>query len=56
MRRGSIFSRFFQDLGNGDPVALVVLAGFLVFLGIVGIVAWRFQTEERREKERKDRK
>jgi hypothetical protein len=56
MRRGNIFSRFFHDLGEGDPVALGAAAVFALFLLIVGFVAYRAWREEKREKERKDKK
>ena len=52
MRR-NVFSAYFENLAQGDPVALGMTAFFLLFVAVVGIVAWRFKTAERREEEAK---
>ncbi|HEY2783731.1 MAG TPA: hypothetical protein VGJ05_02050 [Fimbriiglobus sp.] len=53
MRRGQILGRFFDDLSRGDPVALGAAAVFVVFLLVVGVVAFRFWREEKLEQEKK---
>lgn len=40
MRRGHAISRWLEDLQNGDPVALGILGVFLLFLAVVGTVAF----------------
>jgi ABC-type sugar transport system permease subunit len=52
MRR-NVFSRYFSALAEGDPVALGATAFFLLFLAVVGLVAWYFKRAERREEEAK---
>ena len=52
MRR-NVFARYFEALSEGDPVALGMTALFLVFLAVVGLVAWRFKHAEKREEEAK---
>jgi hypothetical protein len=55
MRR-NVFREYFSALAEGDPVALGITALFLVILVAVGLVAWKFKRDERRENEEKRRK
>ncbi|HKB05673.1 MAG TPA: hypothetical protein VKD90_25865 [Gemmataceae bacterium] len=52
MRR-NVFARYFEALAEGDPVALGATAFFLLFLAVVGLVAWYFKRAEKREEEAK---
>jgi len=54
--RGRVFGRYFEALFAGDPIALGATAVFAVFLLIIGVVAWRYKVEERREQQRKREK
>ena len=49
--RWRVFTEYFSALAEGDPVALAMTGFFLLFLAVVGIVAWRFKMAERREEE-----
>jgi hypothetical protein len=52
MRR-NVFARYFEALAEGDPIALGATAFFLLFVAVVGLVAWRFKTGEKCEEEAK---
>ena len=55
MRR-NVFARYFEALGEGDPVALGITGLFVVILLAVGLVAWKFKRDERRREEEKRKK
>jgi hypothetical protein len=54
--RGPIFRAFFEDLFQGDPVALVVGGVILAIIAIIGLFWWKTARDLRREdEERKNR-
>lgn len=55
MRR-NILARYFEALFEGDLIALGATAVFVIFLIVIGIVAWRAKAEERRYEEEKRNK
>lgn len=50
---GSVFSRFFEDLGNGDPIAVGVLIVLLVIAAALGLFVWKVARDLKREDEAK---
>lgn len=42
---------FLEALSRGDPVALIVLAIFLVLIGLFGFIWWRLARKLRQEDE-----
>ncbi|HJZ89778.1 MAG TPA: hypothetical protein VKE40_02825 [Gemmataceae bacterium] len=55
MRR-NVISRYFNALAVGDPIALGVTAVFVLFLVVVGFIAWRAKRDEKRYEEQKRKK
>ena len=54
--RSGLIAIFFEKLLEGDPVALGILASFIVFLVIVGLTILKVRRDHRREDEERDRR
>jgi hypothetical protein len=54
--RGRIFRHFFEDLMEGDPVALTVVGVLAVFLLIIGFVAIKAKIESMNDENRRRKK
>lgn len=54
--RGRLFREFFENLMAGDPVALGILASFVVILIVVGLTMLKVRSDQRREDEERDRR
>jgi hypothetical protein len=54
--RSGLIAIFFEKLLEGDPVALGILASFIVFLVIVGLTILKVRRDHRLEDEERDRR
>ena len=48
MRR-NVFRAYFDALGDGDPIAIGCTIFFLLFVTVVGLVAWRSMVRVKQE-------
>lgn len=55
MRR-NVFRAYFENLADGDPIALGLTALFIVIALVVGGVALHFKRQHKREEEEKRRR
>jgi hypothetical protein len=53
MRKGTVFARYFENLADGDPIAIGITIFFILFVAVVGLVAWSSKRQHRREEEEK---
>ncbi len=49
--RGGAIARFFEDLQDGDPVALAFVGFFVILGGGLGLLALKFRRDMRKEDE-----
>ena len=54
--RSGLIAIFLEKLLEGDPVALGILASFIVFLVIVGLTILKVRRDHRLEDEERDRR
>ena len=49
--RGTVIARFVEHLSEGDPVSLGILAVFVLFVVVVGLVVLKVKRDHKREDE-----
>lgn len=54
--RGRAAGAFFENLFEGDPVALGIVGSFVLFAAVVGLVILKVRRDHRREDEERDRR
>ena len=54
--RSGLIAIFFEKLLEGDPVALGILASFILFLVIVGLTILKVRRDHRLEDQERDRR
>jgi hypothetical protein len=54
--RGQFISRYFNAFADGDPVALIATAVFVVFVLVIAIISLRLRAIDQREEEERRKK
>ncbi|HEX3152594.1 MAG TPA: hypothetical protein VHR66_31265 [Gemmataceae bacterium] len=53
MRKSTVFARYFENLADGDPIAIGLTIFFILFVVVVAFVALYFKRQHKREEEEK---